>query len=168
MARGTVKTLVRERGFGFIHRQGAVELFFHKSAFHGGGFDSLTKGKRWSSMWNAETRARGCELKVSPPGLSGRGVLDAPGRARALSGSRGLGRMDPVGREKGATWTKSERVFRTRTTRSRRSATRGSGGPRPAGRRRMPEAIGPSWAGLEEQVGSENRAEAFCDCRKAG
>ncbi|HEX7549984.1 MAG TPA: cold shock domain-containing protein [Candidatus Methylomirabilis sp.] len=45
MATGTVKKLVRERGFGFIQRQDGVELFFHKSAFSGGGFDTLTEGQ---------------------------------------------------------------------------------------------------------------------------
>ena len=45
MATGTVKKLVRERGFGFIQGQDGVELFFHRSAFAGGGFDTLTEGQ---------------------------------------------------------------------------------------------------------------------------
>ena len=45
MATGTVKRLVRDRGFGFIQGQDGVELFFHRSAFSGGGFDTLTEGQ---------------------------------------------------------------------------------------------------------------------------
>ncbi len=45
MATGTVKRLVRERGFGFILGSDGVELFFHRSALQGGAFDSLTEGQ---------------------------------------------------------------------------------------------------------------------------
>jgi CspA family cold shock protein len=70
MARGTVKTLVRERGFGFIHRQGAVELFFHKSAFHGGGFDSLTEGQAVEfDVERGDKGPRAANMKVSPPSV---------------------------------------------------------------------------------------------------
>ncbi|HTU03109.1 MAG TPA: cold shock domain-containing protein [Candidatus Sulfotelmatobacter sp.] len=45
MAAGTVKKLVRERGFGFVTAQDGVELFFHRSGVQGGAFDSLTEGQ---------------------------------------------------------------------------------------------------------------------------
>lgn len=45
MATGTVKKLVRERGFGFILGSDGAELFFHRSALQGTGYDSLTEGQ---------------------------------------------------------------------------------------------------------------------------
>jgi CspA family cold shock protein len=45
MATGTIKRLVRDRGFGFILGQDGVELFFHRSALQGEGFDRLTEGQ---------------------------------------------------------------------------------------------------------------------------
>ncbi len=45
MATGTIKRLVRERGFGFILGSDGVELFFHRSALQGETFDSLTEGQ---------------------------------------------------------------------------------------------------------------------------
>jgi cold shock protein len=45
MATGTVKKLVRERGFGFIQGSDGVELFFHRSALQGEGFDALAEGQ---------------------------------------------------------------------------------------------------------------------------
>jgi CspA family cold shock protein len=45
MATGTVKRLVRERGFGFIQASDGVELFFHRSALQGEGYDTLTEGQ---------------------------------------------------------------------------------------------------------------------------
>ncbi len=45
MVTGTVKKLVRERGFGFIQGSDGVELFFHRSAVQGNGYDTLTEGQ---------------------------------------------------------------------------------------------------------------------------
>jgi CspA family cold shock protein len=45
MATGTVKKLVRERGFGFITGSDGVEVFFHRSAVQGDGFDALAEGQ---------------------------------------------------------------------------------------------------------------------------
>ena len=45
MATGTIKKLVRERGFGFITGSDGVELFFHRSAIQGEGFDKLAEGQ---------------------------------------------------------------------------------------------------------------------------
>ncbi len=45
MATGTVKKLVRERGFGFILGSDGVETFFHRSALPGEGFDALAEGQ---------------------------------------------------------------------------------------------------------------------------
>jgi len=45
MATGKIKKLVRERGFGFIQGSDGAELFFHRSALQGEGFDSLAEGQ---------------------------------------------------------------------------------------------------------------------------
>lgn len=45
MASGTIKKLVGDRGFGFIQQEDGTDLFFHRSAVTGAGFDQLTEGQ---------------------------------------------------------------------------------------------------------------------------
>jgi len=45
MPGGTIKRIVRDRGFGFIRDDGGQEWFFHRSAVDG-SFDDLTEGQR--------------------------------------------------------------------------------------------------------------------------
>jgi CspA family cold shock protein len=45
MPTGKIKKLVRERGFGFILGSDGAELFFHRSALQGEGFDTLAEGQ---------------------------------------------------------------------------------------------------------------------------
>jgi cold shock protein len=47
VANGTIKRLVRDRGFGFIRDDGGQEWFFHRSAVQG-SFDQLNEGQRVS------------------------------------------------------------------------------------------------------------------------
>jgi CspA family cold shock protein len=68
MATGTIKRLVRERGFGFILGQDGTELFFHRSALQGEGFDTLTEGQ--AVEFEVERGAKGpraANMKVTPP-----------------------------------------------------------------------------------------------------
>jgi cold shock protein len=47
MAVGTIKRLVRERGFGFIQPDGATEeVFFHSSSLENLTFDELNEGQQ--------------------------------------------------------------------------------------------------------------------------
>jgi CspA family cold shock protein len=46
MASGTIKRLVRDRGFGFIRDDNGQEWFFHRSAVTDGSFDHLNEGQR--------------------------------------------------------------------------------------------------------------------------
>jgi CspA family cold shock protein len=46
MPGGTIKRIVRDRGFGFIRDDGGQEWFFHRSAVDGSSFDDLTEGQR--------------------------------------------------------------------------------------------------------------------------
>ena len=48
VANGTIKRLVRDRGFGFIRDDGGQEWFFHRSAVKAGSFDQLNEGQRVS------------------------------------------------------------------------------------------------------------------------
>ena len=48
MPHGTIKRLVRDRGFGFVRDETGREWFFHRSAVAGGAFDQLNEGQRVS------------------------------------------------------------------------------------------------------------------------
>ncbi len=42
--KGTIKRVIRERGFGFITAEDGSEVFFHHSALKGIDFDTLEEG----------------------------------------------------------------------------------------------------------------------------
>jgi CspA family cold shock protein len=68
MATGTIKRLVRERGFGFILGQDGTELFFHRSAIQGQGFDALAEGQSVDfEIERGDKGPRAVNLKVGPP-----------------------------------------------------------------------------------------------------
>ena len=46
MTNGTIKRLVRDRGFGFIRDDGGQEWFFHRTSVTAGDFDQLNEGQR--------------------------------------------------------------------------------------------------------------------------
>jgi CspA family cold shock protein len=43
-ARGKIKKMVRDRGFGFIRGDDGKEVFFHRSGLNGADYDALTEG----------------------------------------------------------------------------------------------------------------------------
>lgn len=46
MATGTIKRLIKERGFGFIQTSGSSEeVFFHSTSLSPGAFDELSEGQ---------------------------------------------------------------------------------------------------------------------------
>jgi len=66
MATGTIKRLVRDRGFGFIQGSDGTELFFHRSALGAGGFDALQEGQAVEfDVERGEKGARAANMKVS-------------------------------------------------------------------------------------------------------
>ena len=44
MFKGTIKRLIRDRGFGFIKAEDGREIFFHRSEVQDVDFDSLEEG----------------------------------------------------------------------------------------------------------------------------
>ena len=44
--KGTIKRLIRDRGFGFISAEDETEVFFHHSALQDINFDTLEDGSR--------------------------------------------------------------------------------------------------------------------------
>jgi cold shock protein len=56
MPTGTIKRLVRDRGFGFIRDDGGQEWFFHRSSVEG-SFEQLNEGQRVS--FDEEPSAKG-------------------------------------------------------------------------------------------------------------
>ena len=68
MATGTIRKLVRERGFGFILGQDGTETFFHRSALTGEGFDALTEGQAVQfDVENGVKGARAANMRASFP-----------------------------------------------------------------------------------------------------
>ena len=45
MPNGTIRRLVRDRGFGFIKSGDRQDIFFHRSELQGVAFDSLKEGQ---------------------------------------------------------------------------------------------------------------------------
>jgi CspA family cold shock protein len=43
-ARGRIKKMVRDRGFGFIRGDDGKEVFFHRSGLNGADYDALSEG----------------------------------------------------------------------------------------------------------------------------
>jgi len=46
MARGEIKRLIKDRGFGFIKSEDGRQIFFHRSALSERKFDALEEGQR--------------------------------------------------------------------------------------------------------------------------
>lgn len=68
MATGTIKKLVRERGFGFIQGQDGVEFFFHRSALAGEGFATLTEVQAVEfDVEMGDKGPRAAHMKVTAP-----------------------------------------------------------------------------------------------------
>ncbi len=57
MFKGTIKRLIRDRGFGFISAEDGREIFFHRSEVQDVDFDSLEEGN--SVEFNVEKGPKG-------------------------------------------------------------------------------------------------------------
>ena len=74
---GTVKWFDAVRGYGFLARDGAVDVFVHASQIEGGG--ELRPGERVS--FEVVEGARGLQAQGA---AAGRGVIAGPPRGREL------------------------------------------------------------------------------------
>jgi CspA family cold shock protein len=45
MAKGKIKNLIKDRGYGFIEAEDGEEIFFHRTGVEGEEFESLQEGK---------------------------------------------------------------------------------------------------------------------------
>ena len=45
MAKGTTKSLLKARGYGFIEAEDGKEIFFHSTGLQGADFESLKEGQ---------------------------------------------------------------------------------------------------------------------------
>lgn len=63
---GTIKRVIRDRGFGFIRAADGLEVFFHRTSLQQLNFDSLREGERVEfEMERGEKGPRA--TSVSPP-----------------------------------------------------------------------------------------------------
>jgi len=75
---GTVKWFSKDKGYGFIQREGGPDVFVHHSAISGSGFRTLQEGERVEF-----------EVVEDPRGLKAQNVvrLDEPGSGPPGTGS---------------------------------------------------------------------------------
>jgi CspA family cold shock protein len=67
VARGTIKKLVSDRGFGFILEEGGSEIFFHRSQVSDNAFDSLREGQSVTYEKGTDARRNKAQAeKVTP------------------------------------------------------------------------------------------------------
>ncbi len=59
MPTGTIKRIVRNRGFGFIDDNQGHEYFFHRSAVQGISFDNMDEGQEVEFSVEREAGGRG-------------------------------------------------------------------------------------------------------------
>ncbi len=73
MASGTIKSLIPNKGFGFISSAGKSDIFFHSSAVVSGEFDSLQVGETVTFEEENDprdpSRQRAKNVKVSATGV---------------------------------------------------------------------------------------------------
>ncbi len=67
--RGTIKKMVRDRGFGFIRGDDGKEVFFHRSGLAAGEYDGMSEGDAVEYVVQEGPRGPRAEnVRVVPPG----------------------------------------------------------------------------------------------------
>jgi CspA family cold shock protein len=65
---GTIKRLVRDRGFGFIRSTEAQEVFFHRTSLQNLNFDSLREGDKVEfEVQQGEKGPRAVNVRTAEP-----------------------------------------------------------------------------------------------------
>jgi len=76
---GSVKRLMRDRGFGFIKVEGGSDIFFHRSHVRDGDFDALEEGVSVEfETADSDKGPRAVWVKVSGPEAEGAAAAEAP------------------------------------------------------------------------------------------
>lgn len=72
MAKGTIKSVFKERGFGFISREDGTEIFFHRTAYPDAQFDVLQEGQGVEFEIERDRKGlRAVNVKVAKPDEQG-------------------------------------------------------------------------------------------------
>jgi CspA family cold shock protein len=67
MAKGTIKKLIGDKGYGFIQTEEGKELFFHRNQLQGMEFSSLKEGQAVEYEAGTGRGGRPEAAKVKPP-----------------------------------------------------------------------------------------------------
>ena len=69
MARGTIRRLITDRGFGFIQAADGAELFFHRNELEGVDYNSLAEGQQveFEIGEGRDGRPQAVKVKVAGP-----------------------------------------------------------------------------------------------------
>ena len=66
MAKGFIKKLITDRGFGFIQTAEGTDLFFHRTELQGAGFLTLREGQEVEYEMAKERDGRSQAVRVRP------------------------------------------------------------------------------------------------------
>jgi len=69
MAKGTIRRLIFDRGFGFIKGEGEEELFFHRNDLQGVEYRSLKEGQEveFEMRQGRDGRKQAVNVRLGPP-----------------------------------------------------------------------------------------------------
>ena len=67
MAKGTIKKLIRDKGYGFIQSEEGKDLFFHESQLQGVDYSSLKEGQEVEFEAGTGRDGRPAAAKVKLP-----------------------------------------------------------------------------------------------------
>lgn len=71
MAKGTIRALIIDRGFGFITTEHGENLFFHHSELQGVAYDSLREGQQveFEVEKGLNGRSKAIQVRLAQPGV---------------------------------------------------------------------------------------------------
>ncbi len=69
MAKGTIRRLITDRGFGFIKTEDETDLFFHRNDLEGVEFASLSEGQEveFEKGQGRDGRPQAVKVKLAQP-----------------------------------------------------------------------------------------------------
>jgi len=69
MAKGTIKKLIRDKGYGFIQSEEGKDLFFHESQLQGVDYSSLKEGQEveFEAGTGRDGRPSAAKVKLPQP-----------------------------------------------------------------------------------------------------